>query len=189
MYSPECRICHKKINKLLELEGDDWVMPSKNHYFHTSCYEDWAKKNDEIHANGSDDEWFEFLKYYLNHVIKANIDYKKLTSQWKHFTNQKTKTAKGVYFAVKYFYEIQKGNKEKAQGGIGIVSAIYDDSCQYWRDREEREAGICARIEEQIRMLAKQKWVRVPVQEEVDRQKAAKQNLANALAALEDDEE
>lgn len=188
-YSPQCRICHKKINKLIEIEGEDWVMPSKNYYYHASCYNNWAKKNDDIHAKATDEEWFESLKYYLSHVVKAPIDYKKLTSQWNNFLKQKTKTAKGVYLAVKYHYEVQHGDKTKAQGGIGIVSCVYDDSCSYWRERESREAGICARIEEQIKQLAQQKWIRVETEEEIDRKTEAQKKLANALMNLGEDEE
>lgn len=172
-YKPQCRICHKKINKVLELEDTDWIMPSKNYYYHVTCYNNWAKKNNNIHAKASDEEWFEALKYYLNHVIKAPIDYKKLTSQWNNFLKQKTKTAKGIYFSVKYFYEVQKGDKEKCQGGIGIVSHIYADSSNYWYEREAREAGICAKIEEQIMELKNREVIRVQKQ----KKKAPTKNL------------
>lgn len=187
-YSPQCRICHKKINKLIEVEGQDWIMPSKNYYYHAICYNNWAKKNDDIHAKATDEEWYQSLLYYLNHTIKAPIDYKKLGSQWNNFIKQKTKTAKGVYLAVKYFYEVQHGDKNKCQGGIGIVSYVYNDSCQYWRDREEKESGICARIEEQIKELSRQKWVRIKTEDETDRKEMAQKKLAGALAALDDEE-
>ena len=183
-----CRVCKGTINRMIELEGDDWVMPSKNFFYHTKCYNSWAKKKDDIHAKATDDEWYESMIYYLNHVVKAPMDYKKIKSQWNTFLKQKTKTAKGIYLAVKYFYEIQKGDKMKSQGGIGIVSCIYEDSCQYWRNREKREAGICDRIEQQIKEFAKQKWVKVKV-EEVNRKKEAQEELFAALAKLEDEEE
>lgn len=183
-----CRVCKGAINRMIELEDEDWVMPSKNFYYHTKCFNDWAKKNDDIHAKATDEEWYQSLMYYLGHVVKMPLEYKKTRSQWNNFLKQKTKTAKGIYLAVKYAYEIQHCDKNKAQGGIGIVSCVYEDSCSYWRAREEREAGICARIEEQIKEFAKQKWVRVTVEEE-DRKEKAKAELFSALAELGDEDE
>ena len=72
---------------------------------------------------------------------------------------KQNKTAKGIYFAIRYFYDVQKGDKDKSLGGIGIVSSIYDDSRAYWYNREERESGICARIEEQMRQQIEQKKI------------------------------
>jgi hypothetical protein len=69
---------------------------------------------------------------------------------------KQNKTAKGIYFAIRYFYDVQKGDKDKCLGGIGIVSSIYDDSRAYWYDREEKDHGICARIEEQMRQQVEQ---------------------------------
>ena len=36
---PHCRICKVEIDK----ENDDWIMPSKNYYYHRKCYEDWKQ--------------------------------------------------------------------------------------------------------------------------------------------------
>lgn len=60
-------------------------------------------------------------------------------------------TPKGIYFAVRYYYDILKGNAEKAQGGIGIVPNIYNDSAQYWVDLENKKSGTLEAIVEQIR--------------------------------------
>lgn len=183
-----CRTCGKEINRMLELEDIDWIMPSKNFYYHIDCYNKWAKKNDDIHAKATDEEWYQSLLYYLNHIVKAPINYSKLTSQWKNFLNQKTKTAKGVYMAVRYFYEVQKGDKNKSQGGIGIVSYIYEDSCKYWREREEREAGICSRIEEQIKLFAMTQKT-VVKKERNNKKEKAKQELMDALNKLDNEDE
>lgn len=123
-------------------------MPSKNYYYHQSCFEQWAKKQGSLEAKMSDDEWFEALKYYLNHVIKAPVDWKKLTSQWNTFLKQR-KTAKGIYFTMRYAYDVLKMDKEKSLGGIGIVSVAYQDSCDYWESRFRRDSTIIERIEKQ----------------------------------------
>lgn len=150
-----CRVCKKNIDRENET---GWIMPSKNYFYHEKCYKDWVEKKDDIHAKAADDEWYEAMIYYLSHIVKSPIDYKKTKSQWKNFLKQ-NKTAKGIYFAIRYFYDVQKGDKDKSIGGIGIVSSIYDDSRAYWYDREEREHGICARIEAQMRQQAEQKKI------------------------------
>lgn len=147
-----CRVCKRDIDRENET---GWIMPSRNYFYHEKCYQEWVEKKDDLHAKAADNEWYEAMIYYLAHVVKAPIDYKKTTSQWKNFLKQ-NKTAKGIYFAIRYFYDVQNGDKEKSQGGIGIVSSIYDDSRAYWYAREDREHGVCARIEEQMRQQAEQ---------------------------------
>ena len=136
-------------------------MPSKNQYYHKRCFEQWANKNSKLSSTMADNEWFESLKYYLNHTIKAPIDYKKLTSQWNNFLKQK-KTAKGIYFAMRYFYDVLKGDKNKSQGGIGIVSLIYQESCSYWESRFIKDATIIQKIEEQAREQLEQRIITKP---------------------------
>lgn len=150
-----CRICKNAIDRQNET---GWIKPADKQYYHEICYENWAKKKDDLHAKATDNEWFEAMKYYLSHVIKVPMDYKKINSQWKNFLKQ-NKTAKGIYFAIRYFYDVQKGDKEKSLGGIGIVSAIYEDSCAYWYGREEKDSGICARIEQQMLEQMSQKKI------------------------------
>ena len=150
-----CRVCKESIDRQNQ---DDWMMASRNYFYHKKCYTEWVEKKDDLHAKASDDEWYESMIYYLSHVVKAEIDYKKTKSQWKTFLKQ-NKTAKGIYFAIRYFYDIQHGDKEKCQGGIGIVSSVYDDSREYWYKREDREHGLIARIEEQIKQQTKQQKI------------------------------
>ena len=59
-------------------------------------------------------------------------------------------TAKGIYFTLRYFYEIEKGDKTKSENGIGIVPHVYERGTCYWGERNLRDKGICARIEAQI---------------------------------------
>ena len=91
---------------------------------------------------------------------------------------KQNKTAKGIYFAIRYFYDVQHGDKEKSQGGIGIVSSIYDDSREYWYRREENEQGVCARIEEQMRQQANQTKVVL--------KQTKKKTIRNRAISLED---
>lgn len=180
-----CRLCRKPINRQLETEDIDWIKVSNGNFFHVPCYENWVLKNDPIHAAGDDTAWFEAMRYYINRVLKLEVDWKKVNSQWKIFTSQKTKTAKGVYFALKYAYEIVKVKPEKAAGGIGIVSSVYGDSCVYWHEQEARNAGIVAAITKQVMEQLNAEKIQI-VQEKVDRKKKAMENFAAQLSQMEE---
>lgn len=151
-----CRACGGAFDRDLLTENVDWVKPSERQYYHKNCYEQWAKRQGNLTASLTEQEWHEALVYYLNHIVKAPIDFKKLNSQWKNFLKQK-KTAKGIYFTVRYFYDITKGDREKSQGGIGIVSMIYQDACSYWEERFKRDSKIIEEIEAQARQQLNQR--------------------------------
>ena len=87
-----------------------------------------------------------------------NVDYVKFTSQWNNFL-KKNMTAKGIYFALRYFYEIANGDPKKSENGIGIVPHIYNEGTEYWGNRNQRDKGICARIEAQIKQAENAKVV------------------------------
>lgn len=181
-----CRICKKEINRSIEVENVDWIMPSRNYFYHVRCYGDWKRKKDDVHANLDDDRWLDALWDYLQKDLKMSVDYKKMKSQWGNFL-KKGHTAKGIYFAIKYFYEIKKGDIKKSENGIGIVPYIYSDSCQYWHDREEKDAGICQRIEQQIQERLARKVVTV-YQKEKPKAKKGIYDLAAIADMPEDDE-
>lgn len=169
-----CRSCKERINKLKQ---DDWVNPSNRVYYHKICYENFLKQKDDVTAMGEEGVWHEALLYYLSHVVKVKIDYKKLNSQWKNYLKQ-NKTAKGIYFAIKYYYEVQRGDKDKSLGGIGIVASIYDESKEYWYGKEEGDKGLCQRIEEQIKQQLEA--------EKVILKQTTKKSLRNKAFSLED---
>ena len=193
-YGPvHCRICGKPINRNIGIEGEDWISPVRNFFYHPKCYNDWAKKKDQVHADATEKEWYQSLLYYLGNVLKAPIDHKKVRSQWNNFVKQKTKTPKGIYFSIKYFYDIQKADVKKCQGGIGIVSNIYEEACTYWAEQETREAGLLEKLEQQALNFSDQlKNCEVIKRTREDKDKAADEKFFAALAALreeEDDEE
>ena len=108
-----------------------------------------------------------------------------MRKQWENYLKNKM-TAKGIYFALKYHYEIKKGDVTKSENGIGIVPHIYEDSRSYWQEREHREQGIVAAIEEQIKQAQSQNIINVKIKKNRRPVKTA----ADALAAvdMEDDE-
>ena len=156
----QCRICKEKFDTTPLKEGVDWIMPSKNWYYHCKCYNDWnGKKKNNIKTNIIDEElWKDATYQYLHRGLKIGVDFGKFNAQFGRLI-KKGRTPKGIYFAVRYFYEIEKGDKTKADGGIGIVDYIYDRSKQYWIARERDTAGIVSRIEQQVKELAQAEQV------------------------------
>lgn len=148
----KCRLCKEQFNTD-KIPREDWTLVGQRSYYHTSCYNEWVKAKQSVTSNVTDEEfWRESLIDYLYRDIKMQIDFSKLDSQWKAFTKPERKmTPKGIYFAVRYYYDVIKGNAEKAQGGIGIVPNIYSDSAQYWVDLENKKAGTLEAIVKQIK--------------------------------------
>ena len=143
-----CRLCKKRFNTEIE----EAVLEGQKSYYHKSCYEIWKKNVDNPQSNMDGDFWYEALVDYLYRDVKMSIDFVKLQSQWNNFTKPgRNMTPKGIFFAMKYFYDVMHGDTEKSQGGIGIVPNIYSKSAEYWQNREMQKEGtlnaIIAEIE------------------------------------------
>lgn len=155
-----CRICKLDIDRNIEIEDVDWVMPSKNWFYHKKCYDDWAIKKNDVHSKADEELWFSALWDYLTKDMKIGLDYTKVKSQWDNFI-KKGKTPKGMYFSIRYFYEVKNGDPAKSENGIGIVPYIYQEGCKYWVDKEAKDKGICARIEEQIKKSKEREKIKI----------------------------
>lgn len=143
-----CRICKKRF----DIDAEGGVVENKQSYYHKDCYREWRKGISDANADMDANSWYEALVDYLYRDIKMSVNFQKLVSQWNNFTKPgKNMTPKGIYFAMRYFYEVQKGDVEKAQGGIGIVPSIYSKSAEYWQNLETKRRGTIDAIVEQIR--------------------------------------
>jgi hypothetical protein len=71
-------------------------------------------------------------------------------AQRKKFLKENRFTNKGIYFTLKYFYEIKHNAWDKGNGGIGIVPYVYKEATEYWTDQEWKKRGFLKAIEEQI---------------------------------------
>jgi hypothetical protein len=136
-------------------------MPQEKWYYHIACYDDFAKKKGaikegDINIEVDDEIWKSSVYEYLRRDLKISVDYPKFQSQWNYLL-KKGRTAKGIYFTLRYFYEIEKGNPAESKNGIGIVDSVYERGTQYWGERNQRDKGICARIEAQILQMAEKK--------------------------------
>lgn len=157
-----CRICKANIDRDNQT---DWVEPSPKWFYHASCYEDFAKKKGriregDIEVEVTDDIWKDAIYDYFKKDLKVALNYTKFLSQWDNLI-KKGRTGKGIYFSLRYFYEIAKGDPAQSKNGIGIVDHIYEEATQYWGDRNQRDKGILERIESQIKASQERKIVTV----------------------------
>lgn len=152
----QCRYCKEYFDTEPLKEGEDWIMPSQGWYYHTPCYKTFKNSG----KKKSDETWHELIYDFIAHDLIKSYDYFLCEAQLKNFVNKEKKgTYKGVYFALKYFYEVKHGEWEKGNGGIGIVPYIYEDSKRYWLEIEKKKQGTIAAIEEQIRARAEQRTI------------------------------
>ena len=141
-----CRVCKREIDRNTEQEGVDWIMPSKNFYYCVKCYKDW-----KVADTHSDEEWVDLIYDFIARDLKVSYDFFMCEAQRKKFISQNHCTNKGIYFALKYFYEINKGDWSKSNGGIGIIPYVYKDATAYWTELELKRRGTLSAIEQQIR--------------------------------------
>ena len=148
-----CRVCNGEIDRNTTEEGKDWLMRSKGWFYHKDCYDSWVAEKDNLHASKGNEEWLDYTWEFLTKEMLMEIDFIKFKKQWESYL-KKNMTAKGIYFSLRYYYDIQKAPRNKAKGGIGIVPYVYDEACSYWVERERKEKGICERITQQLRLRA-----------------------------------
>lgn len=153
-----CRICKQKMD-LDKMEIGEWVMPTPRFYYHSRCYDDWKNQNIDLVAEHKSEFWYESLIDYLRRNLMS-LNEEVVEKQWNQYIGR-GHTAKGIYFAIRYFYDIQNGDPTKAKGGIGIVPHIYNEAAEYWTNLEWRRRGTMAAITRQIEKRANREIINI----------------------------
>jgi hypothetical protein len=78
-----------------------------------------------------------------------------INSQLKNFIEKYNYTYTGMLNALKYFYEIKGGSKDKANQGIGIVPYIYDEAQEYYAKMASKQEKVAQTIEKQLKEAPK----------------------------------
>ena len=168
-----CRACKERFDAQLAGADIEWVMPSKGWYYHKSCYENLKKGNIL-----KDKDWKKRIYDFIAHDLKVSYDYHLCEAQLKKFVEKdKVGTYKGIFYTLKYFYEIRNGDWTKGHGGLGIVPFIYEEATTYWRQRENNERGTLAGIEEQIKQRESQQKVLLKKPKTTSQKKKSRWNL------------
>lgn len=146
-----CRWCGEKF----DTEKVEWTMPSRNQYYHTEC---WKMKQEpgsirpNAEKDNASDEWRKVIFDFITRDLKGECNYARINQQLNEYKKKNPDwTYKGMFFALKWFYEIKHNSWDKSNGGVGILPYIYYDGTEYWRKRENAEKGIVKAIEQQIK--------------------------------------
>lgn len=155
----QCRICKEKFDAQPETKDTIWVMPQNKFYYHKDCYEKWHHDKGNINAIKEDSEWIGYIWDFLSRDLKVSYDYLVCKRQMESFVEKQNCTYKGIFFALKYFYEIKKNDwkKDNPNKGVGIVPYIYKESCEYWAKMLNKQKDILVMIEHQMK-----KWHDAP---------------------------
>lgn len=121
-------------------------------YAHIKCHQ---KAFDNKSKEEKDKE---ILENYIKQLFGISTLSDKIKRQLKTYMSDKEKhyTYSGIYKTLKYFFEIKGNSIEKANGGIGIVSWVYDEAYRYWYDLWETQ---------QRNMEVKSEQLIIPVRE------------------------
>ena len=92
--------------------------------------------------------WKDAIVQYFERVLHVSIDFSRFTKMWNAYLKQGFK-AKGMYYALRYFYDIKKNDPEKANHSIGIIPYCYEDARNYWSEIEVAQPGTMEKIIEQ----------------------------------------
>ena len=125
---PECRICHMPIDKA-----------------NKECYDTWKA------APATDDDWVSMIYDFLARDLKVSYDWHMCQQQIENFWKKKKINPKGIYFTLKYFYQIKGNSWEKGHGGIGIVPYVFDDAKAYWIAQEQKKQGFIKQVESEAK--------------------------------------
>lgn len=135
-----CKVCGEKF----DANKEEYVKPKERQYYHKKCHDKMTFQIHNMDIMSYDVEGLDELKityHYLVEVVKIDLDFQRFKRQWDNLI-KKGYTAKGIHWALKYFYGIEKGDPDKACKGIGIVDFIYKDAEKYWGSKVATEAKV-----------------------------------------------
>lgn len=127
----ECDYCGNKLEKT-DAES------LKGKYYHKDCYNEMLGRK-------------EVFKYVakLFHFKSETRPGPRILQQMNIF-REKEYTTWGILNALKYWYEVKKGNAEKANEGIWAVTFCYDEAQEYYKKLNYKKEKIAETIVEQI---------------------------------------
>lgn len=161
-----CRECRQRFQRDDLVEGVDWVMPSKNWYYHKECYDTWVNKRKHgknITVNKKDEEYRLEIFDYLSRNLKVPFNGAVVDSQMKTML-KKGRTLKGILFSLIYWYDIKQNKWNPKYEGIWMAELVYDQSRAYWQERVHKQSDILDKIEEQIKTF--RELPRIPVKKQ-----------------------
>lgn len=138
----KCRVCGQFFSPNPETENIEWILRSKGYYYHKEC---WDKYTD-IYTDKTDGEWLDLILYLITHNLHSLYNFQQIERQCYNMMRD-GKTMKGIYFACRWYFIIQK-NAFQRKYGIGIIPYVYDEACAYWVEQEEKKKELQKQLEQ-----------------------------------------
>ena len=163
----KCRICGKPIDRNTA-SPDEWIMPSRNFFYHSKCYSSWKSNMKDL----ADDlpNWESLLFDYIVHEMRQSYSFFQIHSQIGKFIKENQFTGKGIYLTFRYLIEIKKLPYEEKYG-IGAVKNYYWDAAKYWNERDSKQHDVLQLIEDQMQKRNLRKTVSIAPQKKIITQK------------------
>lgn len=106
---------------------------SERRYAHKDCI---LRKQQEALKEQED---LQKLYDYIKILFKSDEISQKIQRQISTYKKQYDYSYSGMHKALVYFYEIKKNDISKANGGIGIIPYIYEESYRYFFEQWQRK--------------------------------------------------
>lgn len=131
----KCYYCGKDVDIAVE----DYRKPFKNRYAHVKCYEE---------GHSEDEQYVTEIYNFLRSInIKADGQTEKFRS---NYVQKNGYTNEGIYYALKYFYEVQKHNADQSGCRLGIVPYVYDEAQVYYETLRKKKKSITKGLNKQL---------------------------------------
>lgn len=119
----KCLYC----GETFDASSEEFVKPRSNRYAHKKCAEE-HDNSAEVKLQKDKEE----LEEYIKHLYNTDKVPLLASRQIEQFRKEYGYTYSGMLKTLIYHYEIKGGDIEKARGGIGIVSYVYQDAEKYY---------------------------------------------------------
>jgi len=137
---------------MLERDSDKCVKANKTRYAHRECAEIYVASMSEEERDKK------ALEQYICKVFSWTEISDKAERQIEKYHVENRYTYSGMLKALIYHFEIQGGNVNAANGGVGILPYIYDQALNYYYDiwkRQQQNEGFSAEQHEQKTVVIK----------------------------------
>lgn len=119
-----CPYCKLKF----DADKEPYVKPNSQRYAHKICYENFLNKQQ---AEETDRDK---LINYIRKLFGTQVINPKIWKQLKQYTEEYGFSYSDILNALIYAFEIKHNDISKAQGGIGLVPYVIQDSRKYFND-------------------------------------------------------
>lgn len=122
-HNVKCLYCGQQF----DADKEEYVIEGRR-YVHKSCYE--KRQQDLFYIND--------IHSYMRHIFGELYSKQKIDGQIKDLIAE-GKTAEGIDKTLKYWYSVKNEDPAKANGGIRIVSFVYKEALDYYKQQEENK--------------------------------------------------